>query len=86
MFTRDAKVMFNLSSADPTIENEEEEIKSLIETDQESITDVDISENSKQVLTFTKRPWTEWVCGTMFIVLPLLVLPFLPAEYFQGIK
>ena len=79
MLRRDARVMFNLDKPDTsTAPEDEQELKSLVKADPETITDVDISENTPKVLTFTKRPWSEWIFGTIFIGLPILIFLLTP--------
>ena len=52
------------------------EINKLLRSEPSEITDIDISQNDKTVIAFTKRPWQEFVVALASIAIPLLGLYF----------
>ena len=53
------------------------EIDKLLRSEQVEITDIDISQNDKSVIAFTKRPWQELIVALVSISIPLCGLFFL---------
>jgi len=73
------------TSSQSKISQEEEQIKLLEEKDHTQITDVDIRKNTKEVLKFTKLPWTEWMFGIGFGLAAGLLFYLIYDEYIDGL-
>ena len=82
---RDAKISLSLEKIETDL-TEDSEIKTLYKQDTTQFMDIDIDKNTKDVIKFTKRPWSEWICGTFCIGFPIISLILIPANWFVGIR
>ena len=82
---RDAKITLNLEAVETDL-TEDSDVKVLCKQETTKFIDIDIDQNTKETIKFTKRPWSEWVFGTLCISFPIISMLLLPATWFTGIR